>query len=645
MRFLVLGNYRDRRLLVHRLTPVFPDVKWMEIRAAGELGQALVQDSFDLVVMVYALPWTQGDQALKAIQDRFPAVPVILVVTADQVEAAEAALRGGFGDWVLRRHLSYLPSLARSYLEQARLRQRCAELEQQPAWIEEHRRSPAGSVTGELGAVFGSLVDPILVYDAGGRITRANPAAQKLLGFDPLGKDVQALMERVSLRREHEGPALLPEEFPSIRALAGETVRNERVFLTCARGQEWVVLASAAPLHKDERLVGAVLALRDVTAQEETRELGDLFKRINTHLMTVARSEEALQQVLVEAAEGLHAGVASLNRHEGEDWVVRHVYGLPATMLGYHFSDPGGSLESAVIHAQGVLPIEDLGQYGSFGELVAQQYGTRSLVIVTLMLWGETMGIMVFGYPAGLHSLTAAELEFARQLSLALSLAQENVRLYEQARQDAETRAMLLREVNHRVKNNLAAIVGLVYAQMDRPEVQEQPACQVVLRNLVRGTENLSTVHGMLADSEWTPLPLDELTSRVLRTSLQAVPPEQVVLQVRPSTLCVTPGQAYTLALVVNELTLNIVKYALPGQAPLQVTAEAEQIDGEIVLTIRDNGPGYPAEVLAGTRFGAGLQLAQNLVVRNLRGQLVLRNDAGAVAEIRFPLAEEHSEE
>ncbi len=214
---------------------------------------------------------------------------------------------------------------------------------------------------------------------------------------------------------------------------------------------------------------------------------------------------------------------------------------------------------------------------------------------------------------------------------------QERERLLAQTRQDAETKVDLLKEVNHRVKNNLAAIVGLLYAHLDRAGASSAPEYRALVRELSRRIDGLSIVHGLLSRSQWAPVRLDELAERILSAVLRDEPRGKVMVEIAPSSLLISPDQAQTLALVLNELALNVAKHTASGTG-VRVNIEAVQDQNLIALTVRDNGPGYPEPVIAGQEAGIGLGLLRNLVRQNLRGQIVLRNEGGALAEIRFPL-------
>ncbi len=377
---------------------------------------------------------------------------------------------------------------------------------------------------------------------------------------------------------------------------------------------------------------------------EQAHRLSETLNRVNTLLGSSLDAEAALPRVLVEAAQGLQVEAGVISRWDGEHWKMQHGYGVPATLLGREYTD--AEAEGWVRAARGrqVLVLADTQEDPLMRSEAVQAYRMRSLLVVPLLQKERVVGVMSFASRSTPTAFGPAQVDFGWKLATAISLTLENAQLYEQARRDAETRATLLREVNHRVKNNLVAIIGLLYAQMDSPTLANHPEYEAAIRELTRRIEGLSVVHGMLSAVEWTPLPLDELAERIVAAALQAMPADRVNVEVRPSGVHVSPDQAHALALVLNELALNAGKHALRAGIPARVTISATREEENVLLLFRDNGPGYPDDVVAGRRTGIGLALLQNLVHRNLHGQLLLRNDAGAVAEVRFPPTEAQSE-
>jgi len=210
--------------------------------------------------------------------------------------------------------------------------------------------------------------------------------------------------------------------------------------------------------------------------------------------------------------------------------------------------------------------------------------------------------------------------------------------LHRQTQQDAETKAMLLREVNHRVGNNLAAIVGFLSIERDHIAEADQAAYQSIMNDLTNRVMSLSAVHRMLSATEWAPLLLSELVQQIIDASLQMLPLDRhISVDITPSPVRVTSNQAHNLCLVINELATNTVKYALSERGTAHITVSI-WLDGDdiVQLEFQDNGPGFPETVLRLDQHSVGFKLIKNIVHRNLRGELSLRNDPGAVANVRF---------
>lgn len=267
-----------------------------------------------------------------------------------------------------------------------------------------------------------------------------------------------------------------------------------------------------------------------------------------------------------------------------------------------------------------------------------------------LIRWGEEfLGVLTVN-SAPPRTFSPADVELLSLFATQAAVAIRNTRLLEavqtlqrQTQRDAEIKAVLLREVNHRVQNNLNSIIYLVEMERGRPQAGNQPINQVIPDNLINRIRGLATAHHMLSAAEWSPLPVSELARQIIGSALYALPRDRyVVVDVSPSPLRVAPQHADSLALIISELTINSIKYAWPasqtGHIAVRITREDDvNSAGAAVLEFRDDGPGYPEEVLCSERHGVGWELIQDLVVSGLGGKVTLHNDRGAVTTIRFP--------
>ncbi|NOQ23385.1 MAG: GAF domain-containing protein [Candidatus Aegiribacteria sp.] len=215
-------------------------------------------------------------------------------------------------------------------------------------------------------------------------------------------------------------------------------------------------------------------------------------------------------------------------------------------------------------------------------------------------------------------------------------MEKELIEMYRRAEEEAQINAVLLKEVNHRVKNNLSEIIGLLYAQ--KRFASKSNEFEEFVQNLISRIRGLAIVHDMLSSSGWSPLELTRLASGIIHKAIANAPDsKKLKASISKTSIRVNPNQAHALALILNELVRNSLKHALIDQDSLKIKVRMRRNRaGRITLVYSDNGPGYPEEVLESDRKNLGLDLIQNLTIKNLRGELILQNDGGASAKIIF---------
>ena len=262
----------------------------------------------------------------------------------------------------------------------------------------------------------------------------------------------------------------------------------------------------------------------------------------------------------------------------------------------------------------------------------------RSILSVPLRVKQNVIGVIQV-VDTEVNRFGTPDLRLLEPLAATAAITIENARLYEQAQQDAKAKAMLLDETNHRVKNNLASILGILALELQQP-YKEEADFKATLRDLQSRIQGMTTVHNLLSDAQWSPLPIDKLVTEIIHVALGGSPIRhkiKVHVTSPESAILITPKQATGLAIIINELTTNSIKYAFEkrneGLIHIDIAVENQ---GKIQLEFRDDGPGWPEDVLRGERENVGLHLIKMNVKSPLRGQLMLYNDAGAIAAILF---------
>jgi len=218
--------------------------------------------------------------------------------------------------------------------------------------------------------------------------------------------------------------------------------------------------------------------------------------------------------------------------------------------------------------------------------------------------------------------------------------AEEELRsLHIQAKESAETQTVLLEEVNHRVKNNLAGIIGMLYAT--RKFINKEDSHQkyfITIENLISRIEGIAAIHEILTEANWSSLPISELTNRIFHSSLQALPMDKHITAevIAEDDIMITPKYANNLGMVINELVTNTIKHAVAERQSAVVTVHIRVENGEVLFKYRNDGPGFPDDILSMESIHTGMYLIDTIVTNGLGGTLHLENDNGAVTLIRF---------
>ena len=199
----------------------------------------------------------------------------------------------------------------------------------------------------------------------------------------------------------------------------------------------------------------------------------------------------------------------------------------------------------------------------------------------------------------------------------------------------------LLKEVHHRVKNNMAVISSLISLQSDQHSGQDAEEALGKVRGRIRA---MALVHEQIYRSgDFRRIDLGEyaesLVGALFQTRSDLV--GRVDLQTKMAGVTVALDLAIPCGLILNELIGNSLEHAFPEPDPGKIVASLDACeDGWVELRVKDNGIGTRADVDNAADGGFGLQLV-SLLTKQLGGEVEMRFTNGADVKVRFPLEDQ----
>lgn len=198
-------------------------------------------------------------------------------------------------------------------------------------------------------------------------------------------------------------------------------------------------------------------------------------------------------------------------------------------------------------------------------------------------------------------------------------------------------KVVLLKEVHHRVKNNLQIISSLLDLQSESLRDGETLG---IFRESQNRIQAMALIHQKLYQSEsFTFIDLREYIEELSRYlySASVKDPDLIHLTIEAGEVSLGMDEAIPCGLIINELISNSLKHAFPEGRSGEISIRCGIEDGWIVLAVSDTGIGLPLGLDAGCTETLGLQLV-TMLVKQLRGRITVgREQAGTVFFITFP--------
>jgi two-component sensor histidine kinase len=256
--------------------------------------------------------------------------------------------------------------------------------------------------------------------------------------------------------------------------------------------------------------------------------------------------------------------------------------------------------------------------------MLAQASRIQNITYISIALLLTIIGLLIYGYrliQKNNKNMAARQEEIKnKNISLGRLLTEKD---------------WLVKEIHHRVKNNLHMIVGLLESQSEFLKGDE---AKVALVESQYRIQSMSMIHEKLYQTEnLTSIEISPYIHELVRYLQDSVDPGTHIafyLDIEPLEMNIS--HAIPLGLILNEAITNSIKYAFPGSGHGEITVSLEQYaPNDFTLTIADNGIGLGPDFNKNRSGSLGLTLIRGLC-DDIGGRLNIGGDGGTVISIDF---------
>jgi len=466
-----------------------------------------------------------------------------------------------------------------------------------------------------LASIVESSNDAIIGKDLDGTIRSWNHAAEVIFGYsanEMIGRNISLLFP----------PERLIEEAGIVERIGrGERVEHHETERRHKNGRDIPVSLTVSPI-RDARgvVVGASKSLRDISERRDAQR-------------ALALSEAEFRASFEGAVVGKVLAEPVSRR------ILRANHAL-ASMLGYEPADMVGRTSSDFTwpddRAGDAAQYELLLTGRSDAHVCEQRYIRRDGTPIWVRVSATLARVPESSQPI-LAVIAIEDIDVRYRVQADLLEAKRDLESVVEERTAAlEQRDLLLREVYHRVKNNLQIVDGLLLMQALKIDDAQAKDSVMGIRSRIFA---LGLVHQQLmGSSDLKTFDIDPFLKELSKNIVDGGASASVTISVEASTLDVGLDFAVPLGLLVTELVTNSLKHAFPDGVGRIVVSLKPDTEGTVLLVVSDDGVGLPA--LDGSKAkntGLGTGIVRSLVAQ-LEGAMTVGAGPGARTEIRVPM-------
>lgn len=613
----------------------------LRVETEAEFREGIREFKPHIILADHSLPSFDGRSALKIAQQEIPQVPFIFLSGKIGGEFVVEVLREGAKDYVFKNNISKLPHTIKRALDEV---DEALELEMAAKSLKDQE--------AQLRLITANIQDMVMQVDAEGYIQYLSSSLGNILGYDYqdfLGQPITSFIHLVhpedvdNMVNAMEG---VKSSFPSVR----EEFRCKDI-----EGEyHWLESLVNPFLDESQNENGFLLVIRDINSRKKV-EIQLALHRENLERMVEERTRE-LGEINLKLSQEIDVRkkiYKNLLNNEKRLESIINGSPLPAFVIGTEHEVVYWNL--ALEKFTGIRKQDVVGTSNHWQVF----YPEERPCMADLLLDGNWKGILKWYSNQHMHSEMVdnvysatgffPHLKGGRWLYMTafpildtdgriigavetLEDITQQVEYKEKLESSLEEKEILLKEIHHRVKNNLQIISSLISLQSNRVDDEETLHLFLKTRNRI---QSMALVHEKLYQSgDFTRINLAEYIQDLVLNILKSYQSsERITLEMDCEPVWININTAIPCALIINELVTNSVKHAFPHDKTGKIIIKLHQKDDQIIITCTDTGVGLPEDINLLQTSTLGLKLVQALT-QQLKGKIKILSTPGTSFEI-----------
>jgi PAS domain S-box-containing protein len=505
-------------------------------------------------------------------------------------------------------------------------------------------RLPSLTPTLATNEIVTNITNFLVITDCNKRINYINPVGLKLLGY----KESEMIKESIEI--------ILPEYnmLSSKDSNFKEYIKDFETVLNLKDGKSIPIQLSTSYILKKSSAMGILLMGKDISERKATERkkrveikqtinrqsvLLDLYKEDFSNL------ETSLKHLTETVSKTLNVDRVSVWFFNDNKSVLKcsdlyklddnsHENGLK--LSANHYPKYIAALESS----KNII-IEDTHNYEDtieFNEEYIKPNNIISILNVPIWLHNELVGVLSIEQIINKKKWALEEQDFVASISYILSLsleASKRDKAQKQIINSLEEKDVLLREIHHRVKNNMQIISSLLNLQsssIENPEIKD------IFNQSQNRVKSMSMIHEQLYRADdLAKINFNDYVNGLIKRLFQiySTKQKQIGWDINVQDINLNIETAIPCGLIINELVSNSLKHAFKDRSYGKIDFKMERYDDSICFSVSDNGVGIQDNFQIENSPTLGLNLVNSLV-NQLDGEIKIKNDNGISFDINF---------